>query len=305
LKVSIVILTWNRCDCLIETLDSLSKLDAEFIVVNNGSTDNTATAIEKYFPHCKLVSLPENIGTVARNNGITEATGDIIITLDDDVRSLTQSGIQEISNSFENSKLGALTFQVLCPKTGKSRDWVHRQPIAAANKTFPTYEITEGAVAFRASALKDSGLYLDDYFISHEGLDLAYRLLNSGWEIYHNGLVTVEHFHDPGGRTDWRRYYYDTRNLFWISARFHPLSYALPYIFRGVLAMKFYAMRDLHFLAWMRGVTDGIKGMKKASEKRTVWTDFTTAWCKNVDSYSPGLLYLVKRRIFSKNFNLD
>ena len=305
MKISIVVLTWNRRDCLIETLSNLSSLEAEIVVVDNGSEDGTSQAVAKYFPDCQLVSLSENLGTVARNDGISKASGDIIITLDDDVRSLTQDGIQQVIKSFENPKLGALTFKVINPGTGKTRDWVHRQRISCADDTFPTYEITEGAVAFRAGALKDSGLYRNDYFISHEGLDLAYRLLNSGWEIYHNGSITVEHYHDPGGRTDWRRYYYDTRNLFWISARFHPLSYAVPYLFRGILAMTFYAIRDMHILAFTRGFFDGLGGINKAARCRTPWTDFTTEWCKKVDSYSPGFFYLVKRRIFSKNFNLD
>jgi len=305
LKISIVVLTWNRRDCLIETLNNLSSLNAEIVVVDNGSEDGTSQAVEKYFPDCRLVSLSENLGTVARNDGISKASGDIIITLDDDVRSLTQDGIQQVIKSFENPKLGALTFKVINPETGKTRDWVHRQRISCADDTFPTYEITEGAVAFRARALKDSGLYRNDYFISHEGLDLAYRLLNSGWEIFHNGSITDEHYHDPGGRTDWRRYYYDTRNLFWISARFHPLSYAVPYLFRGFVAMKLYAIRDMHVVAFTRGFFDGIGGMNRAAKCRTPWTDFTKEWCKKVDTYSPGFFYLVKRRIFSKNFNLD
>jgi len=90
--LSVVIATRNRAGVLARALDSLgAQRDAppfEVIVVDNGSTDDTAASVNARAggpaaPRYLYVAEP-NRG-LARNAGIAGATGDVIVFVDDDV----------------------------------------------------------------------------------------------------------------------------------------------------------------------------------------------------------------------------
>ena len=94
--ISAVICTYNRANLLTGAIKSLCQQilppdSFEIIVVNNGSTDDTAEIVKSFqdryrFHHIRLVN-ENNQGTgYARNAGITEAKGDYIAYLDDDAR---------------------------------------------------------------------------------------------------------------------------------------------------------------------------------------------------------------------------
>ena len=58
LKVSIIILNFNGKKDTIECLKSLSSIkykNLEIIVVDNGSSDNSAFEIQKYFNNIKII----------------------------------------------------------------------------------------------------------------------------------------------------------------------------------------------------------------------------------------------------------
>jgi len=85
--VSVIIPTYNRSGMLEQALRSVyaqTFKDFELIVVDDGSTDNTAKVMEKYARQIKY--LPKKNGGVAsaRNLGLKAATGDLVAWLDDD-----------------------------------------------------------------------------------------------------------------------------------------------------------------------------------------------------------------------------
>lgn len=86
-KVSVIIPTYNRTRYICDAIDSVlaqSYQDLEIIVVNDGSTDDTATVLKKYAGRIKLI-LQENRGvSAARNRGIIEASGEYVAFLDAD-----------------------------------------------------------------------------------------------------------------------------------------------------------------------------------------------------------------------------
>jgi len=89
--VSIITPTYNREDVIERCLNSVQSqtfTDAEHIVIDDGSTDNTKLLIEDYsisnIP-IKFEKLDKNSGAnVARNRGLTLADGDFITFLDSD-----------------------------------------------------------------------------------------------------------------------------------------------------------------------------------------------------------------------------
>src|SRR5947209_8426106 len=94
MKFSIVIATYKRAAVLKDTLASLSHLkpDApwEVIVVDNNSPDNTRQVVEAAalsFPVPLTYAFERQQGrSAALNCGFRLASGDIIVTTDDDVR---------------------------------------------------------------------------------------------------------------------------------------------------------------------------------------------------------------------------
>jgi GT2 family glycosyltransferase len=85
--VSIIIPTFNGgtriAGCLEALLAQTSGRDAEILVVDDGSTDNTAEVVTAY-PGIRLVSQSNGGPAAARNRGALEARGGIILFTDDD-----------------------------------------------------------------------------------------------------------------------------------------------------------------------------------------------------------------------------
>lgn len=81
-KVSIVILTWNQCEMTMQQIKNVATLDtrgldAELVVVDNGSTDETVSKLSKYtLPNMgyKFIETGSNLGFAGGNNiGIKDA----------------------------------------------------------------------------------------------------------------------------------------------------------------------------------------------------------------------------------------
>lgn len=85
--VSLVIPSYNRAGLIAETIDSaLAQHEAfhEIIVVDDGSTDDTARVLAGFGDRIKVVALPNGGVQVARNTGVALATGDYVALCDSD-----------------------------------------------------------------------------------------------------------------------------------------------------------------------------------------------------------------------------
>ncbi len=307
--ISVVVLTYNRRENLQELLDGLLVLSdslREVIVVDNCSADGTAEMVAAKYPGFQCIRTARNEGVSARNHGVAAATSEVVVTLDDDLLGLSHAHLDWLSRQFaENPHLGALNFHVVDFFTGFTCNWVHHRPAEQSQTRFLTYEITEGAVAVRRDAFLEAGGYCAEFFISHEGPDLAYRLMNAGFTVEYDGRVSLLHKHAQGSRDPWRFYYYDTRNHVWLAVRNMPWTYALGYLARGLGAMAFYALRDGYFVWWAQGVRDATTALPKMCATRSRWTPRTRQMCREIDSHRPGFWSLVRQRISRGGYRLD
>jgi len=280
---------------------SLKYKPLEIIVVDNHSEDNTQNMIKERYPTVMYVRTDENIGVLARNIGMKNAKGEIVITIDDDIQGIHDDDLGNLVSIFNNQpELGAVNFKIVNPQ-GKVCNWVHHcKEEDYHDKEFITYEITEGAVAFRKTTLEQSGYYPRNYFISHEGPDLAFRIFECGFKVIYSGKVNVTHYYSDEARELWRNYYYDTRNQFWLAARNFPLSYSITYLSRGLISMMIYSIRDGYFIYWLKAIKDAIIGLKSVLQERRVLSDNTMHIINQIDSNRPDLFYLLKKRIFKK-----
>jgi GT2 family glycosyltransferase len=92
--LSIVIVTWNSKDYLVDCLESLQSavedLSAEIFVVDNASTDGTAAVVREKFPAVTLLESGENLGfSRGCNVGMRLAGGKYICLINPDVKVLS------------------------------------------------------------------------------------------------------------------------------------------------------------------------------------------------------------------------
>jgi len=82
---ALIVLAWNKWPLTQRCLESLlaSDLDqAEVLVVDNGSTDETPRALEAYADRVRILRMPENLGFVrGMNAGIAAARADDDVVL--------------------------------------------------------------------------------------------------------------------------------------------------------------------------------------------------------------------------------
>lgn len=295
-----MVLTFNRnhlLERLLIDLQMFGETGAQIVLVDNASSVPAETVARRH-PHVTLIRSPRNLGAAGRNLGFNAATGDIVICLDDDVYGLSPDALDRLEELFGESSVGAVNFKVLEEGTGRVANWVHHRSVEEyANAAFDTYEITEGAVAFRRSILQRVGGYPVTFFLSHEGPDLAFRIMNHGARVIYTPVVSVTHSFAPEGRPSWRRYYYDTRNTLWLSARNLPLGYGFRVVARQSLAMLLYSLRDGYFRWWAKGIWDGMLGFRAAWSERRPLSQETMGRIRQIDSYRPPLLYLLRRRL--------
>jgi len=291
---------------LLQALHGLQGPDIELIVVDNHSEDGTPGVVAASAPGCTYLRTPANIGVGARNLGLRRAAGEVVICLDDDVFGIDEHAIAAVRRAFAaDPRLGAINFKILDPYTQRVCNWVHHCTVEEyADRTFDTYEITEGAVAFRKAAVEAAGYYPDYFFLSHEGPDLAFRMMGAGYRVEFRGTIVVEHWHASAGRKPGMCHYYDTRNQYWLAARNFPAGYALRYLARGQASTFVYAVRDGFLRHWLRAVKDGVIGARRAWRDRRVLSPATLALIHDIDSRRASFLYMARARLFQKDMRL-
>jgi GT2 family glycosyltransferase len=276
----------------------------EIIVVDNCSAEPARNYLQEFLPAIKVIEMASNLGIAGRNRGIEEAGGEIVVTLDDDVYGLDGDDLRRIIDVLADPRVGAVCFKVVDPDN-RITNWCHHYDVDEySDRSFVTNEITEGAVAFKRPVLQKSGLYPTRFFISHEGPDLAYRIMNQGYVVTYSPEVRVIHRHSPQGRASWRRYYYDTRNLLWLAVRNYRLLYGLKWVTIGLAAMFVYAARDGYLRYWGRGIWDGLVGLRQAYRERTPPTASTWAIVEDIERNRPGFWTMVKKRVFNRGVRI-
>ena len=157
-KASIVTMTYNRSGVLEKTLDAMLELDYpedyEIIVVNDGSTDGTAEMLKKFEDKIRVIHQERGGPCAARNAGLKVAKYPIVINMDDDCIP-EKDWLKDLVTGFDSPKVGIVS-------------------------AFDIYGGT--STAFRKEALDKVGYYDEEYFYYREDTDLAFRILDAGYE---------------------------------------------------------------------------------------------------------------------------
>lgn len=261
-KFSIVIATWNRQDALKKALFELSKQgcrDFETIVVDNGSTDATAQAIEKDHPEVKLVRLERNLGVEAYNIGLRKADSEYIIFMDNDAY-LKESALNDLAEAFARNKdAQVIALNIIDFKTGESE----------TDGLRPDSCVFHGAaVAMEKSVADALGGYDKDYFIMHTDLELSTRILNNGYSIYYDKDIIAFHSRSEVSRLGSTAIFYATRNALFYYWKYYPYSYAFILSLREVVYGSTRALREGSFRYFLKGLFFGLISITHAINSR-------------------------------------
>jgi len=301
-SVSIAILNYQRRDALRQALEAArtQRYPVEILAVDNASTDGSAEMVRDEFPDVRLVRLPENIAAAARNVGVASAKGDVVFTLDNDVRFSTPDDVTRGLEVFQrHPRAAVVNFMIVGPDGALCRrDWCHpRDPDAWGEREFATDYVLEGASAWRRDVFLDLGGYWAPFFLGHEGWDLALRVIARGHELVYTPEVRVQHVVESSARPSSRIYYTFTRNAIWVALRNHRAAPAVGVLAQNLAMMAFCALRAGHVGTWARGVIDGTRGARAALASRTALTPDAYARLRDLQRFRPSVAARVKRHV--------
>lgn len=202
-KVSVIIATYNRAVHLSETLSTLLKQnyqDFEILVVDDGSTDSTKEIMESYlkkYPHKAKYLYQKNSGpSVARNKGIKEAKGDIVIFLDDDAIAAPNFVKKHLEAYRDNHILGARG-KILKKNTSIYNYFQSHYDLG--EDILPSLISTEGNCSFRRPVLLEVKGFKVGKF-GREGDELTGRILQAYVDntrlIYYPAAIIYHNYAD-------------------------------------------------------------------------------------------------------------
>ena len=292
--VSVIVLNYKRLHELERCLDSIVIQDypnIETIVVDNHSEEDVASVVRARGRAMRLIELAANLGPCGgRNAGIREARGEVVVTIDNDVSFASAFEVKHVVEAFgSHPGIHVLAFRICDAGTGKLRlrEWCHpRDWEQAAETEFETNFFGEGASAFRREVFETVGLYWEPLFIGHEGYDLGLRILNHGYRILYCPSVSVCHSMSQETRSQSRPFYFYTRNYIWIAYKDHTFRAGVRYLAPKLLMMAFFSLRAWNPRPFLRGVWEGISGLRRI-DPRTPVARATILYLAELERYRP------------------
>ena len=208
--VSVVVCVYNASETLDDCLASLGRLtypDVEVIVVDDGSTDDTAD-IARDYPSARLVQIPNGGLSAARNVGMAEATGDIVAYIDGDVRVEAEWLTYLVQPLLESGFAGAGGPNVVPADDPWFSQCVARAPGGPSHVLLDDHvaEHVPGCnMAFRRDVLLTLDGFNPIFLRAGDDVDLCWRLQARGWKIGFAPAAMVWHHHRASLGAFWRQ----------------------------------------------------------------------------------------------------
>lgn len=222
-KCSVIIPLFNRVDMTRGCLESLvahTPSDLyEVVLVDNGSTDETATFLAQLEGDVTIIRNPENLGFAsACNQGAAAATTDLLLFLNNDTEvlrgwiepllratverpevavvgaklvypdgSIQHAGVSIVQNRISNLFGGSHDF------IGKPSSW----PDANIARLRPA--VTGALMLVRREPFVEADGFDTAYWNGNEDVDLCLKLGKAGWKILYEPASTAIHYESQSG----------------------------------------------------------------------------------------------------------
>ena len=229
-------------------------VEIEVVVVGNGCKPVALP------PQVRTVSLHDNVGIPAgRNAGVPLVHGDLLFFLDDDAMLPEDDVLARIARRFEEDpRLGLLQPRIADPVGAPSpRRWTPRLHVGDPRRSSYATVVWEGAVAMRPEVFERAGGWADEFFYAHEGIDLTWRVWDTGAVAWYAGDIVVHHPANDPARND-LYYRYNARNRVYVARRNLPLP-LVPVYLAAWTAITVIRLKPRSALrAWFAGFLKGV-----------------------------------------------
>ncbi|MDF8262936.1 glycosyltransferase [Luteipulveratus sp. YIM 133296] len=253
----------------LRTLRAQQGVELDVVLVGNGWEP---TGLPDWV---RTVHLPENVGIPeGRNVGAREVRGELLYFYDDDASLPTPDVLSRLARVI----LGDPAVAVAQPRgedpTGKTapRRWVPRFNVEDGGKAGPATWFWEAVFMIRRAAFEQVGGWPGHFFYGHEGIDLAWRLVDAGWTIQYVPSVVVNH---PATSPARHQVFYrmNARNRVWVARRNLPAPLVPVYLasWTGVTLARVHDKAALG--TWFKGFGEGLRsdpGPRRPMSWRTV-----------------------------------
>ncbi|MBV9143037.1 MAG: glycosyltransferase [Pseudonocardiales bacterium] len=226
-------ITHNRKAELLRTLERMTALPdrAPVVVVDNGSTDDTAAAVTARFGQVKLLRSEHNLGALGRNLAVRDVATPYVAFCDDDT--WWQPGALRRAADLLDAHpgLASVTARILVapamvedPITPELRDSPVPGPAWLPGPAL--LGVLAGASMFRVTAFREVGGFSPRLWLGGEEELLALDLAARGWWMCWAPEVVVVHA-PSASRDPRRRRQLGIRNTLWTAWLRRPLPSAL------------------------------------------------------------------------------
>ena len=289
--ISLVILNFNGRSILEPCVQSLLQMhcrDAEILVIDNGSTDDSLDSCPK---EARLIRLGANLGFAAgMNAGIRASSGEFVATLNNDIE-VAPGWLDEPMRLFASDpRIGIVgcrqmkhadhdvvddlfsipTGHLLFGRFGRN---LPVDKVAYALHPGMVIGAAGAAAIYRRAMLDEIGLFEESFFAFQEECDLHMRAFFAGWKcafapssvVYHKGSVSFN-------KVKPTFFYYHERNRIWFIYRNFPLGYILRNL-PMILLREFRTFLNIAIArrlpgTYLRARLDGLRGMFAFREAR-------------------------------------
>lgn len=224
-NISIIIIAHNSGKILEKCLEKLSTNEkithpdnAEWIIVDNASTDKTLEKIISNYPNIKIIKNSQNKGfAFAANQGSLAAKNEYILYINTDVE-VINTAVLSLAALLDREPMAAVAGPRLIQQSMSIQKSVCPQPTLLHELFKPYYKlkadiyevfykehkwysvpsIRGACFMIRKKALESVGGFDDNYFFFLEETDLFYRLRKNGWKVMYYPRVEVIHYSGMG-----------------------------------------------------------------------------------------------------------
>lgn len=195
MRPAVYIPNFNGVQRLPRALRSLRRQSrpVDVVVIDNGSSDESATLVREEFPEVALLELERNLGFGrAINRAVHERPADPVILVNNDVECEPQfveamldaldGGTQMVAGVLlqEAAPERIDSAGVVADRTLMGFDYLHDEPLEAAQGAPAPLGPTGGAALYRKAAFDAAGGFDERIFLYYEDLDLALRMSSAG-----------------------------------------------------------------------------------------------------------------------------
>jgi GT2 family glycosyltransferase len=324
-EISVVIVNYNGREHLEACLSAVAaQRGAEFecVLVDNGSTDGSASFVAERFPWVRLVRSETNLGFAGGNNrGATVARGRLIAFLNNDTRA-SATWLFELRRGLdEEPDVALVTSRIVymgnpavldsagdgMTRAGGAFKHGHGGPAGRHPDRREVFGACGAAFMMRRSVFDELGGFDEDFFLSHEDVDLSYRARLLGHRILYLPDAVVEHRGSTTiGRTSRLSVFQGQRNLEWVYVKNTPGPFLwrtlVPHLVYDLAALVYFATSG-HLSTFLSAKWAAARGLgrmrsKRREIQRTRRVDLTQLWAL----LEPGWLGLKWRE---KRFDLE